>query len=79
MFSLPALINDIAADAVVNVLCHLAASAVRLLKGSLAGDRLAPVLSSNHAGPTRSERIEGSLAKRRLAAADIAWIGLLAH
>jgi hypothetical protein len=79
MLSLTSLLNDVVGAAVFAGLSHLAIGAVGLGKRLLARDRAVPILSSNHTGPTRSERIEASLAKRRLAAADIAWIGQLAH
>ena len=79
MLSLRSLLNDVVGAAVFAGLSHLAMGAVNLGKCLLASDRAVPVLSSDHTGPTRSERIEASLAMRRLAAADIARISQLAH
>jgi hypothetical protein len=78
MLSLMSLFNDVVGAALFVGLSHLAVGAVGLGKRLLASDRAVPVLSSHRAAPSCAERIEASLAKRRLAAADIARIGQLA-
>jgi hypothetical protein len=76
---LPTLLNDLATWAVGAGMTYLVTRAWFFVKRQSASGRQAAAGFEPHRHlPIRSERIDAALAKRRIAAADIARIGQLA-